>query len=198
MSRLSVADPDENCWSVTHDVGPQFWVLQDAGRWEDFSPFPIIIAADRDFQGLAHRTDGTGGFHSLNPLVALLGGSEIIPKVFLECRAAGAATRCPGAERHFRPVDRLADPRRSGCWLSTRTITPRQCLTAQQSLGADLPLFCHSATASLLKVRSYFLRLFFVGTASGFVIVNFHFCPLSSTRQFEVTSQCATNAYVKP
>src|ERR1017187_2858047 len=45
---------------------------------------PVIIAAGGDFQGLAERANGMVGFHRVNPLKPLVGGSERIPKVLLK------------------------------------------------------------------------------------------------------------------
>lgn len=45
---------------------------------------PVVIAAGGDFQGRAKRANGVFGFHRVNPLKALLGGSERMPKVFFK------------------------------------------------------------------------------------------------------------------
>src|SRR5437899_7542727 len=66
------------------NVGQQLMVLQNPRRRRNFSLFPIVIAAGRDLQGLAHGRDGMLGFHCVDPLVTLLGGSEMIPKVFFK------------------------------------------------------------------------------------------------------------------
>src|ERR1035441_513543 len=38
---------------------------------------PVVIAAGGDFQGLAERANGMVGFHRVNPLKPLVGGSEL-------------------------------------------------------------------------------------------------------------------------
>ena len=43
---------------------------------------PVVITAGRNLKGLAHGTDAMVLAHSLDPLVALGGGSEMMPKVF--------------------------------------------------------------------------------------------------------------------
>jgi hypothetical protein len=45
---------------------------------------PVVITAGRNFQGGAERTDGMLGFHRVDPLKPLVGGSERMPKVFLK------------------------------------------------------------------------------------------------------------------
>src|ERR1700678_2533864 len=45
---------------------------------------PVVIAAGGDFQGFAQRTKGMLGFHRVNPLKPLDGGSERMPKVFFK------------------------------------------------------------------------------------------------------------------
>ena len=45
---------------------------------------PVVIAAGRDFQGVAERANGMVGFHRVNPLKTLVGGSERMPKVFFK------------------------------------------------------------------------------------------------------------------
>src|ERR1039458_2383180 len=45
---------------------------------------PVVIAAGGDFQGFAERADGVLGFHRVNPLKTLDGGSERMPKVFFK------------------------------------------------------------------------------------------------------------------
>ena len=68
---------------------------------------PVVVAAGRNFQGFAERTNGMLGFHRVNPLKPLDGGSERMPKVFLKCPAVGANSRSRAADRHFRlPVAR--------------------------------------------------------------------------------------------
>src|SRR5882724_2198237 len=47
------------------------------------SPFlPIVVAATRHFQELAQQEHRMMGFHRVDPLVTLAGGSERMPKVF--------------------------------------------------------------------------------------------------------------------
>jgi len=43
---------------------------------------PVVIAAGGHFQGFAERANGMVGFHRVNPLEPLVGGSERMPKVF--------------------------------------------------------------------------------------------------------------------
>src|SRR5208283_3913747 len=45
---------------------------------------PVVIAAGGDFQGFAQRANGMLGFHRVNPLKTLDGGSERMPKVFFK------------------------------------------------------------------------------------------------------------------
>src|ERR1035441_1541925 len=45
---------------------------------------PVVIAAGGNFQGFAERTNGMLGFHRVNPLKTLDGGSERMPKVFFK------------------------------------------------------------------------------------------------------------------
>ena len=45
---------------------------------------PVVIAAGGNFQGFAERTNGMLGFHRINPLKTLDGGSERMPKVFFK------------------------------------------------------------------------------------------------------------------
>src|SRR5208283_4657860 len=45
---------------------------------------PVVIAAGGHFQGFAERANGVLGFHRVNPLKALDGGSERMPKVFFK------------------------------------------------------------------------------------------------------------------
>jgi hypothetical protein len=48
-------------------------------------PFlPVVIAAERDLQDLAEHRHRMMGFHRVDPLVALTGGSERMPKVFFK------------------------------------------------------------------------------------------------------------------
>ena len=48
------------------------------------APIPIVITAERDLKALAQKPNGMLGFHRADPLVALLGGSERMPKVFFK------------------------------------------------------------------------------------------------------------------
>src|ERR1035438_5081837 len=45
---------------------------------------PAVIAAGGDFQSLAQRANGMLGFHRVNPLKTLDGGSDRMPKVFFK------------------------------------------------------------------------------------------------------------------
>src|ERR1039457_5667297 len=45
---------------------------------------PVVVAAGGYFQGLAKRANGMVGFHRVNPLKPLVGGSERMPKVFFK------------------------------------------------------------------------------------------------------------------
>src|ERR1017187_9872071 len=45
---------------------------------------PVVIAAGGDFQGLAEQANGMVGFHRVNPLKPLVGGSDRMPKVFFK------------------------------------------------------------------------------------------------------------------
>ena len=48
------------------------------------APPPVVVAAGRNLKGLAQMLDGMFGFQGVDPLVALFGGSEMIPKVFFK------------------------------------------------------------------------------------------------------------------
>src|SRR3974390_3238631 len=45
---------------------------------------PVVIATGRHFQGLTERANGMIGFHRVDPLKPLVGGSERMPKVFFK------------------------------------------------------------------------------------------------------------------
>src|ERR1039457_6114328 len=45
---------------------------------------PVVITTGGNFQGFAERANRMFGFHRVNPLKALLGGSERMPKVFFK------------------------------------------------------------------------------------------------------------------
>ena len=63
-----------------------------------------MIAAARDAQRPAQLVNGTLGLHGFYPLESLPDGSEIMPKVFLECSAAAPS----GATAGSRPAGHLA------------------------------------------------------------------------------------------
>src|ERR1044071_4936683 len=58
---------------------------------------PVIVTTGRNIKSFAHTSDGMLLAHNLDPFVPLAGGSEIMPKVFLKCPVARAATRSPVA-----------------------------------------------------------------------------------------------------
>src|ERR1039458_10309426 len=88
---------------------------------------PVVIAAGGDFQSLAQRANGMLGFHRVNPLKTLEGGSDRMPKVFLKCHAAAADNRSHAADRHFRTpiVRRFAPPRPSPLGAAARSASSR-------------------------------------------------------------------------
>src|SRR5208283_1797404 len=45
---------------------------------------PVVITAGGNFQSFAERTDRMLGFHRVDPLKPLVGGSERMPKVFFK------------------------------------------------------------------------------------------------------------------
>src|ERR1051325_8435755 len=45
---------------------------------------PIVVTAGRDGKGPTEQRDGMVDFQGVDPLVALLGGSERMPKVFFK------------------------------------------------------------------------------------------------------------------
>src|SRR5450432_1297497 len=45
---------------------------------------PVVIAAGRNFQSFTQRANGMFGFHRVDPLKPLVGGSERMPKVFFK------------------------------------------------------------------------------------------------------------------
>ena len=63
---------------------------------------PVVIATGRNFKHLAENSDGMIDFQGVDPLVALLGGSERMPKVFLKYPAVGASAHSPAARRPVR------------------------------------------------------------------------------------------------
>src|SRR5205823_2039457 len=151
--------------------------------------------AERDLQCLTERGDRMLVFHRVDPLVAFLMGSEIMPKVFFKMSrcwrssafslrsAAFSACRSPGdpagIELFFHPYN-----------------CPSRMPNCVAISCAGLPLFCHNATASRLKLGSNFLRFFIVGTAACFIVeLSFFYVkqyPSNrsnlSTRQIEATS----------
>src|SRR6266545_5671352 len=109
-------------------------------------------------------------FHRVDPLVAFLRGSEIMPKVFFRMsrcwrtkpssrrNAAFSACKSPWGTTETRPT--------FFHWYNWPSPMPN-CVAIS---CADLPLFCHNATASRLKLGSNFLRGFLVDTAASFII----------------------------
>ena len=74
---------------------------------------PVIIATGGYFQGFAEPANGVLGFHRVNPLKELIGGSERMPKVFLKYPAVGADSRSRVAAWCFRfPIVRRCASRR--------------------------------------------------------------------------------------
>jgi hypothetical protein len=113
---------------------------------------PVVIAALGDGQRLAQRQDRMVGLQRVDPLVALLGGCERMPKVFFKMsrcsrkyafsrrRASSCASSSlwagatDGANWRFHKYNRFwATPRPAAIWL------------------ADLPLLIHKDTASRFK-----------------------------------------------
>src|SRR5712692_9689406 len=66
------------------DLGPQQHILLGSGTGLPGPADPVVIATGGDFKGLAHRTNGMLGFHRVDPLKALVGVSERMPKVFFK------------------------------------------------------------------------------------------------------------------
>jgi len=66
------------------DLGNQQRILLGSGAGLGASVDPVVIATGRDFKGLAHRANGMFGFHRIDPLKALVGVSERMPKVFFK------------------------------------------------------------------------------------------------------------------
>src|SRR5215468_2447789 len=60
----------------------QTLVLPGASTGSLVAFLPVIVAAGRDVQHLAKQLDGVVLFHRVDPLVALEGGSERMPRVF--------------------------------------------------------------------------------------------------------------------
>src|SRR2546421_9683341 len=66
------------------DLGSQQQILLGSGAGLPGAAEPIVIATGRDFKSLAHCANGVLGFHRVDPLKALLGVSERMPKVFFK------------------------------------------------------------------------------------------------------------------
>jgi hypothetical protein len=57
-------------------------------------PFlPVIITTERDFKELSEHPHRMIGFHRVDPLVALAGGSERMPKVFFRMSRCSLSRR---------------------------------------------------------------------------------------------------------
>src|SRR5512136_1593340 len=65
-----------------NDLLQELRLLQGTGARLGLALAPVIIATGRHLQGLAQGANGMLGLHRVNPLVALVGASERIPKVF--------------------------------------------------------------------------------------------------------------------
>ena len=66
------------------DLLGQTFVFLGARAGPGLAVGPIVIAAGGNFEGFAERANGMFGFHRVNPLKALDGGSERMPKVFFK------------------------------------------------------------------------------------------------------------------
>ena len=66
------------------DLNFELSIFQEAPSRSAWSSHPVVIATGGDFKGLAKQPDGMLAFQGLDPLEALLGGSERIPKVFFK------------------------------------------------------------------------------------------------------------------
>src|SRR5208283_4541976 len=62
----------------------QTLIFQGARAGLGLAVEPVVIAAGGHFQGVAERANGMLGFHRVNPLKTLDGGSERMPKVFFK------------------------------------------------------------------------------------------------------------------
>ena len=123
---------------------------------------PVVIAAFGDFKSLAEQRDGMLIFHGFDPLEALLGGSERMPKVFFRmsrCCRRWRFSRSSSARR-----TRIAS-RFSGCWASCgwrRCFQSRNCQGGSPNSRAiwasGRPLVFNSWTACFLNSRSWSVR----------------------------------------
>src|ERR1051325_7309186 len=64
------------------DFLAQQGVLPGAGTGRVLASFPVVVAAGSDFQNRTEALDGKLAFHFIDPLEALGGGSEKMPRVF--------------------------------------------------------------------------------------------------------------------
>ena len=197
------AQADLNAWAAVglatvlmkaHDLSLQLLVLLGAQAGLTLPPTPVIVTTGRDDKGRTERADGVLVFQGVDPLEALFGGSEMIPKVFFKmsrcCRKRATSWRKAAiSSSRWASVAAVAGPYSPFQPYKWFCDMPNWALISR----ADLPLLNHSATASRLNVASYFRRGL-IGAAelaaffTSFMTLAFQFSPLAGVRQIEATS----------
>jgi len=203
MPLAQSAQADLNAWAAVglatvlmnaHDLSLQLLVLLGAQAGLTLPPTPVVVTTGRDGKGCTERADGVLVFQDVDPLEALFGGSEMIPKVFFKMsrccrRSATSWRRAAISSSRWASVAAVAGPYSSFQPYKWFCDMPNWALISR----ADLPLLNHSATASRLNVASYFRRGL-MGAAklaacfTSFMTLAFQFSPLAGVRQIEATS----------
>src|SRR5271169_6550844 len=163
------------------DLGHQLGSLLSSRAGFALAAKPVVIATGRDFQGFTQRANRVVGFHRVNPLIPLVGGSERMPKVFFKIsrcwrrysfsrrNPAFSASSCSALRFGPPPPSPPGGggPKRLLQALSRWAWNPNSAATSV----AALPLWSHSSTARCLKALSNFRRGLLVWITGSFINV---------------------------